>query len=42
MEEEEGEEHAHEKAKVHDPGGATEAKIESAMDNCPSACIYWA
>ena len=33
--------HAHEKAVVHNPAGAPEAKIESAMDNCPSACIYW-
>lgn len=34
--------HAHEKAVVHNPNGAPEAKIEAAMDNCPSACIYWA
>jgi ferredoxin len=34
--------HVHEKAVVHNPTGASEAKIETAMDNCPSACIYWA
>jgi ferredoxin len=34
--------HAHEKAVVHNPEGAAEAKIEAAMDSCPSACIYWA
>lgn len=34
--------HVHEKAVVYNPGGAPEAKIEAAMDNCPSACIYWA
>lgn len=33
--------HAHEKATVHNPSGAAEEKIEVAMDNCPSACIYW-
>ena len=33
--------HGHEKAMVHDPTGAPEEKIEAAMDNCPSACIYW-
>ena len=33
--------HTHEKAVVHNPTGAPEAKIETAMDNCPSACIYW-
>ena len=32
---------AHEKAVVYDPNGAPEEKIETAMDNCPSACIYW-
>ena len=41
MEEGEGDGHAHEKAIVHDPKGAAESKIEDAMDNCPSACIYW-
>ncbi len=34
--------HAHEKAVVYNPTGAPQAKIEAAMDNCPSACIYWA
>jgi ferredoxin len=33
--------HEHGKAIVHDPAGAPEGKIETAMDNCPSACIYW-
>ncbi|NOR50538.1 MAG: ferredoxin [Desulfuromonadales bacterium] len=33
---------AHEKAIVHNPTGASELKIETAMDNCPAACIYWA
>lgn len=33
--------HAHEKAVVYNPTGATEAKIEIAMDSCPAACIYW-
>lgn len=33
--------HGHEKAVVHTPTGAAESKIEQAMDNCPSACIYW-
>jgi ferredoxin len=35
--------HGHEhKSEVYNPTGAPEAKIEQAMDNCPSACIYWA
>ena len=33
--------HDHGKAIVHNPSGAPEDKIEAAMDNCPSACIYW-
>ena len=33
--------HDHENAIVHNPTGAPEAKIETAMDNCPAACIYW-
>ena len=33
---------AHEKAIVHNSTGASELKIETAMDNCPAACIYWA
>jgi len=43
-----GEEHDHdhdhghdEKATVYNPTGAPEEKIEEAMDNCPSSCIYW-
>jgi len=34
--------HAHEKAIVHNPAGAAEEQIETAMDSCPAACIYWA
>lgn len=35
-------EHGHDhKALVHNPTGAPTKKIEEAMDNCPSACIYW-
>ncbi|MDT8441416.1 MAG: ferredoxin [Desulfuromonadales bacterium] len=44
MDDEEGAEHDHghdHKSVVHNPTGAPEAKIERAMDNCPSACIYW-
>jgi ferredoxin len=34
--------HGHDhKAEVYNPTGAPEVKIEQAMDNCPSACIYW-
>jgi len=33
--------HDHGKAEVYNPTGASEAKIEQAMDNCPAACIYW-
>ena len=33
--------HDHGKAVVYNPAGAPEDKIEVAMDNCPSACIYW-
>jgi ferredoxin len=33
--------HDHGKAEVYNPKGATEELIETAMDNCPSACIYW-
>lgn len=34
--------HGHDhKSVVHNPTGAPEAKIEEAMDSCPSACIYW-
>jgi ferredoxin len=44
MEGEETHDHDHghdHKAIVHNPDGASEAKIEEAMDNCPAACIYW-
>ncbi len=41
MEDEDHDGHAHEKARVYNPTGAGEDKIEKAMDNCPSACIYW-
>jgi ferredoxin len=34
--------HGHEhKSEVYNPNGAPVAKIEQAMDSCPSACIYW-
>ena len=37
-----GHDHGHDHhAIVHNPTGAPDAKIEQAMDNCPSACIYW-
>lgn len=42
MEDSHGSGHAHEKAVVYNPAGAPPAQIEKAMDNCPSACIYWA
>jgi len=32
--------HGH-KSMVYNPTGASEEKIEQAMDNCPAACIYW-
>ena len=28
-------------AKVHNPAGAPEAKIQEAIDNCPVECISW-
>jgi ferredoxin len=28
-------------AEVHDPEGATEDKIQEAMDSCPVECIHW-
>ena len=28
-------------AGIHNPEGASEEKIEEAMDNCPVACINW-
>ncbi len=42
MEESGSEEHHHEHtAEVYNPTGASEEKIEKAMDSCPVACIYW-
>lgn len=39
-----GHDHAHgeSKSEVYNPTGASEEKIEKAMDACPAACIYWA
>ena len=28
-------------AEVYDPQGASEGKIQEAMDSCPTACIHW-
>ena len=28
-------------AEVHDPAGASEDKIQEAIDACPVACIHW-
>lgn len=42
--EEEDDDHGHghdHKSIVHNPTGAHESKIETAMDACPAACIYW-
>ncbi len=33
--------HGEHKAEVYNPAGAPEDKIETAMDSCPAACIYW-
>ncbi|PLY06561.1 MAG: ferredoxin [Desulfuromonas sp.] len=34
--------HSHDhKSEVYNPAGASEEKIEAAMDACPAACIYW-
>lgn len=42
MHEEEGAGHGHgHKSVVYNPAGASEEKIELAMDSCPAACIYW-
>lgn len=41
MEGEEGGDHHHHKSFVYNPTGASEEKIEQAMDNCPAACIHW-
>jgi len=43
----EGDDHDHSeghhehKSMVYNPTGASETKIEEAMDRCPAACIYW-
>ena len=41
----EGDDHSHDHhdhtSEVHNPTGASEEKIEAAMDACPAACIYW-
>jgi len=28
-------------AEIHNPEGATEEKIQEAMDSCPVECIHW-
>lgn len=28
-------------AEVYDPAGASEEKIQEAIDNCPVNCIHW-
>jgi ferredoxin len=28
-------------SEVHNPGGASEEKIQEAIDSCPVECIYW-
>jgi len=28
-------------SEVHDPSGASESKIQEAVDSCPVNCIYW-
>jgi len=28
-------------AEVHDPEGASEDKIQEALDSCPVECIHW-
>jgi len=33
--------HHDHKSEVYQPDGASEEKIEAAMDACPAACIYW-
>ncbi|PLX73181.1 MAG: ferredoxin [Desulfuromonas sp.] len=41
-EDDDGNGHGHDhKSIVYNPTGAVETAIEQAMDNCPSACIYW-
>lgn len=41
--EDDGHDHDHHdsKSEVYNPTGASEEKIEEAMDACPAACIYW-
>jgi ferredoxin len=39
--EELGDDHHEHKSTVYNPAGASEEKIEEAMNNCPVACIYW-
>jgi len=29
------------RAEVYDPAGASEKKIQEAVDGCPVSCIYW-
>lgn len=41
MQEEEHDGHSHGKSIVYNASGASEVKIEAAMDQCPAACIYW-
>lgn len=41
MQEDGGSDHGHGKSVVYNPVGGSESKIESAMDQCPAACIYW-
>lgn len=42
MDEDQNESHGHgHKSRVYNPTGASEEKIEIAMDSCPAACIYW-
>lgn len=28
-------------AEVYDPAGASEAKVQEAIDTCPVSCIHW-
>jgi ferredoxin len=28
-------------SEVHNPGGASEEKIQEAIDSCPVQCIHW-
>lgn len=29
------------KSEAFDPGGASEERVQQAMDNCPVSCIHW-